>query len=465
MVIVQRNSKIEEKKALYSAGIYGVVHHKGYGAAVDIGTTTVVVSVFDMELGKAIGSRSETNHQVNFGSDVMMRIMHCTRGKYQILHEKIVSQIEEMIEGIFEENNISENINKMVVVGNTTMCHIFLGKDVSGLAGTPFKTAYKGRVVSHGKELGMKLYGDVEIVVMPGIAGHVGADAASVIMEQKLYAPDKIELAIDIGTNAEIILNNHGKIYVCSAAAGPAFEGKGIRCGIRAGIGAINSVKISKANGNIILGIISDSNAKADEKITGICGSGLVDAIAELLKIGILQSDGYIISREEAYRLGIKKELSDRINSDSEGNFFVLYSSDRIIGQKDIIITQNDIRNVQLAKGAIQAGVECLMEESGVSLNELEKFIVCGVFGKLIHQSSAVKFGLLPKLDNIPVTYCGNVAGNGAAHALLDNSFCNSFESKISGAVHIELADKKIFQNKFMNAMELKSWYYNSNNK
>ena len=460
MVIVQRNSKIEEKKAEYRVVNQSGEKDGGYGAAVDIGTTTVVVSVYDMIHGEAIGSRSETNCQVSFGSDVMMRVMHCTMGKAEILHKKIILQIENMIKAILEEHDVTGDVSKIVVVGNTTMCHLFLGMNVSGLAGAPFRPDYTGRMVSNGKKLGMNLFSNADIVVVQGIAGHVGADAASVIMEERLYEADKVQLAIDLGTNAEIILNNHGKIYVCSAAAGPAFEGKGIKSGIRAGAGAINSVKISKANGNIVLGVISDGFAKADERITGICGSGLVDIIAELLKIGIVKSDGYLVSCEEAEQAGIKAELSDRIKTDSDGNYFVLYSSDRIMGQRDIVITQKDIRNVQLAKAAIQAGAECLMEESGVKADDIEEFIVCGVFGKFIHQSSAVRFGLLPDFKNISVKYCGNAAGNGAAHALLDDKFCDSFENVISKVVHIELADKKSFQSKFMNAMELKSWYY-----
>lgn len=470
MVIVQRNAYIGEKRAEY---IYDDEKKKSlsdnenvnrYGVAIDIGTTTVVVSLYDMISGKLIDSKSETNSQVSYGGDVMMRIMHCGMGKSELLHEMIISQIEEMISAICKKNDTDENVSNMVVVGNTTMCHIFLGKDVSGLSGAPFKPSYTGRIECTGESLGMKKFPDAVIKVLPGIAGHVGADAASFLMEEKIYGEDKIQLGIDIGTNAEMILNNHGKIYVCSAAAGPAFEGKGIKCGKRASTGAIKSVKISKANGNIVLGVIAGTNGFGhDDKVTGICGSGLVDAIAELLKVGIIQSDGYLLSRDEAKSAAIKDELADRIDSDGEENYFLLYSSDRIVGQKDIVITQKDIRSVQLAKAAIQAGAECLMEENRITLDDLDEFIIGGVFGKFLNQSSAVNFGLFPKLNNIKITFCGNAAGNGAAHALLDEEFDKSFENHISKAVHIELADKKSFQSKFMNAMELKSWYYNSN--
>ena len=465
MVIVQRNSYIEEKKAEYNfkdniESVSDKDSLKRYGAAIDIGTTTVVVSVFDMTTGKLTGSKSETNCQVKYGSDVMMRIMHCGMGKSKLLHDMIISQIEDIISDIFKINEIDGELKEIVVVGNTTMCHMFLGKDVSGLSGAPFMPSYTGRIKCNGESIGMKSYPNSQIEVMPGIAGHVGSDAASFLMEEMLYTEDKIQLAVDIGTNAEIILNNHGKIYVCSAAAGPAFEGKGIKCGTRAVPGAVNSVKISKANGNIILGVISgDKGACHGDIVKGICGSGLVDAVSELLKTGIIQSDGYILSKEEARESGIRKELSERLLSDEDGNYFVLYSSGHIEGQKDIIITQKDIRSVQLAKAAIQAGAACLMDESGVTLDDLDEFIIGGVFGKFINQSSAVNFGLLPKLKDIDITYCGNAAGSGAAHALFDKGFSSSFEKYISKAVHIELADKKGFQNKFMNAMELKSWY------
>ena len=263
MVIVRKEKFNSEKSIQYISDKAEKTENKSgmedlkLGAAIDIGTTSIAVGLFDMENEILLGNLTQTNCQTKFGSDVMMRIMHCTNGKEQLLHDMMIEQIENIITVIIEQN-ISEKykayvVERMTVVGNTTMCHIFLNRDVTGLSGAPFSMAYKGIANVNSQEVGFKIYNISEIIVLPNIHSHVGADAMSVLCNEKLYKKDVNEIAIDIGTNAEIILNRHGDVYVTSTAAGPAFEGKGIYSGIRAGAGAINSVKISRVNGNITL--------------------------------------------------------------------------------------------------------------------------------------------------------------------------------------------------------------------
>jgi len=447
----------------------------GYGIAADIGTTTVAISLFSLGNNRYCGNITENNSQTELGADVMMRIMHANMGKGMLLHKMITEQLEDMAGRISEGVCSAGAIERMVVTGNTTMCHLFLGRDLRGMAGAPFKPAYKGSVNITGKEIGFKKYPDINIHVMPGVTAHVGADAVSALCSLELYSTDKIQLAIDIGTNAEIILNNKGRIYVCSAAAGPAFEGQGIKCGIRAGRGAINGIKITRTTGNIVLDVIDTDNVESgiskEELIPkGICGSGIVDAIAELLKTGVLKPDGYLMGCEEALQNGVKPSIAERIKKDKKGNSFVIYNKEKNYtgynGNKkeqdnrqfEIIITQNDIRNIQLAKAAIQAATEVLLEEAGISLDNIDEVKIAGVFGKFIHPDAAVLFGLYPDIDKDKMEFVGNAAGNGAAQALVDDNF-KKLALEYSGKMeHIELAGKNSFQEKFLNAMELKKW-------
>ena len=278
------------------------------------------------------------------------------------------------------------------------------------------------------------------------------ADAAAVLCKEKMYKTGINEIAIDIGTNAEILLNCSGKVFVTSTAAGPAFEGKGIRSGMRAAPGAINSVKISRVNGNIILGMLDDGKA---ENPRGLCGSGLIDAISELMKARLLKKDGYLLTREEALRQNVNINLCEHLKSDDkDGNCFILSE------ENNIVITQKDIRNVQLAKGAIQAGCEILLKKAGIGLNDINSIKIAGVFGKYIHVSQAMNFGLFPKYPE-KLEIVGNAAGDGAAMALFEDGFIDEMEKQVKKVHHVELAGEKDFQKKFMNAMELKEWYYN----
>ena len=279
------------------------------GFAVDIGTTTIAIAALDLKRKEVIGKVSYTNQQTTLGADVMMRIMHCQQGRGERLHNLVVEQIEQMAQELLLLYSEEISLKKCLffVVGNTTMCHLFLGKDVTGLAGYPFRPAYEGNYRCLGRDIGMKEFLEAQIIVLSGIAAHVGSDALAVVGAEKLYQKDHIQLAVDLGTNAEIILNDRGKIYACSTAAGPAFEGKGIACGMSAKEGAVSGVNISMGNGNLILQVIEGARAR------GICSSGLVDALAQFRKCRLMQEDGYLLSEEEARARGISDALCRRL--------------------------------------------------------------------------------------------------------------------------------------------------------
>lgn len=418
------------------------------GFAVDIGTTTIALAAMEWKSGKIIGRLSETNRQTKLGADVMMRIMHCLSGKGKQLHEIVVTQIEQMskkvLAGKISETDFDSHQFVFSVVGNTAMCHLFLNQDVTGLAGYPFQPGYTGNYHCTGKDIGMDFFGSAEIFVLSGIAAHVGSDALAVIGAENLFQKDKVQLAIDLGTNAEIILNKCGQLNVCSAAAGPAFEGKGVQCGMPAKEGAINGIKISSANGNIILEFIGGKTPR------GICGSGLVDAIAVLRKCRVLQPDGYLLSASEAKGQEIHPEICRQLVERNGQNAFLFYAD--VENGREIYLQQSDIRGVQLAKGAIQGGMQCLLSENQMKLSEVDEIVVAGVLGSCMRPANAVSIGLLP---DGKLRFAGNAAGKGAVRILTDKSFLSDMEQLARTIHHVELAQMADFQGHLMQGMKL----------
>ena len=462
-IIAAESGSQEQKTVSWNNSFSGMnSQDKGYYAAVDIGTTTLSIEVYDQS-GNYIGGSAEHNAQGKLGSDVMMRLMHASEGRQEMLHTMIRDQIYQLLRQILTKDPLVY-LRKVSVVGNTVMCHLFLNKDTTGLRGTPFRTAYQGSYRLYGKDLKWSACPDVEVLVLPGIAGHVGADTAAVFMAEQLWQEDRIQLVIDMGTNAEILLNHRGQVWVCSAAAGPAFEGKGISCGCRGGAGAVSGVRLNRANGNILLDLVPEP---VDGKLIprGICGSGLVDLIAELLDHKLLQPDGYLLSQSEAEELGIRRSLTRRLKESGGERRFILY--DPVIDKmtdmgKDkprcLYITQQDIRNFQLAKSAIQTGIALLCQKNNLDVSEIEDFRVAGVFGAFLHLDHAKASGLFPDIPAESIHFIGNAAGKGAAQALFDSNWIPSLEKKIPGIYHVELADQENFQSLFLQNMSLCTW-------
>jgi len=455
MVIFREQKKYEKNTAdetLWSAVRNSRTVFK-MGFAVDIGTTTIVVTAINPEQKKILGTLSHTNEQTKLGADVMMRIMHCMSGRRETLHNLVIKQVEEMAVQLWENENPKKVQGEQCyffVVGNTTMCHLFLDKSVEGLAGYPFVPAYQGNYCCMGKKIGMEVFSEAEICVLSGITAHVGADALSVIGAEKLYQKDKVQLAVDLGTNAEIVLNQKGKISVCSTAAGPAFEGRGVSCGMAAKDGAIAEVRIASGNGNIILGVL-----EGKEPI-GICSSGLVDLLAQLKRCKLLLKDGYLLRRSEAEKAGLPGELCNHLAVRKEQNAFLLCGEKE--GKKEIYLLQSDIRSLQLAKAAIQAGIISILAAAQISLKEVDEFVVAGVLGSCVRQASAIGIGLFPEAVSEKIIFAGNAAGKGAVLGVLDTDFSEKLERLAQKISHIEIAQERGFQDCLMNAMDIQRW-------
>lgn len=419
-----------------------------YGVAVDIGTTTVVVSMWRLSDGQMLAVDAMTNPQGAYGADVISRISFATENQdgCEILHGKVIEAINTVVGKFCEELNCGiSDVKKYVVVGNTTMSHLFLDIDPSSLAVAPFAPAFTGEVVTNCGTVGLSGTEDTEVIVVPNIAGHVGSDITAGIITTDLMECDKGHLFIDIGTNGEIVLSAKGRITACSTAAGPAFEGSSIKYGMRAAAGAIEKVFID--DDGVKISVIGNS------KPIGICGSGIIDAVGELIRCGVVDKSGRLLGKERLAKKGISKKILEHIeeSTDGAGYDFILFRGDK--KEDNVYITQKDVREVQLAKAAISAGISIMMQEIGLQKDEIEKISVAGAFGNYIRTESAVNMGLLPSIPLERIYAIGNSAGVGAAMVLLSEE-SRAETVKVSQTVeHMDLAEKKDFQDEYLKGM------------
>ncbi len=440
-------------------------------AAVDIGTTTIAAVIYRIEIDsenkkvlKCIGKTEEKNEQTIMGADVMMRLMNCMNGQKEALHLMLVSQIEKMLKKCIDEKGLYNKLKLICIEGNTLMTHLLLDEDVSGLAGAPFKMAYKGGKKLKAGMVGFKEISDADIYVMPNVGSFVGADAVAVMSELKMDEDNGIVLAADIGTNAEIMLSCHGKIYATSVAAGPAFEGFGMLCGKRAQPGTLTGMRMSNANGNIVLDVIPGNG----DKPTGICGAGYLKIINELKKHNIISEDGYIC--------GCKLELNNLIFKDRMVNYknqnaFILYSTKDCCGlnrkvyndignngaKEDITVEliQDDVRCFQMAKAAICAGALMLLEYANVKTEEVDKVFIAGMFGSSLDIDAVIDTGLLPVHEKNKYKVVGNVALEGCVHCLYSAKFRQKVEKLSEKAQRIELADDENFKKRYIESFKI----------
>ncbi|MDF2654676.1 MAG: corrinoid activation/reration protein [Bacillota bacterium] len=416
-----------------------------YGVAFDIGTTTVVGMLWDLTNTRLVDVTSRTNPQSTYGADVISRITYSMESQehLMLLRDKVRTCLNEMIAEFHTRHLIEPaDIFKATVVGNTTMSHLFLGLSPSTLALAPFEPAFSGPVEKSAVELGLTMNEAAKVYVLPNIAGHVGSDIVGVILASGIQELSGVRLAIDIGTNGEIVLSDNGRMLVCSTAAGPAFEGARIYQGMRAAKGSIEGVSIEEEN--VIIKVIENTEP------IGICGSGLIDAVAVMLDAGIINYKGNILSGEDAVKQGIHSELAERLRKGKNGNEFVLAWKE---AEEDIVITQKDIREVQLAKGAVYGGIIILMQCLGVSLSQLEEIMLAGAFGSYINKKSILRIGMLPNVEENKISHIGNAAGVGACMALLSETERIKAYVQSEDAEHIELALHPDFQREYINAM------------
>lgn len=440
-----------------------------YGIAFDMGTTTVEAALVELESAEICGVLRERGAAKVFGADVMSRLTVALRGeKTRIqIQNTILTQMDAMIEKLFHDQGISpEEICRVTLAGNTVMMHLTLGLSVESLGKAPFASQYKGCKEMTAGCLGLQgLRGDTPVLGLPVIKEHVGADALSGMIHLGMdYKKDAI-LFVDIGTNGEIALCRDGQAYVCSTAAGPVFEGAGIRGGRVAGPGVVTHVEL--ADGQITLQTYETMRA---ETVQGICGSGVMDAMAVLLEAGLLSPEGMIYSEEELKQRGVDYALQRHVVSTPEGREAVLHAANEKIlaaargnpalfmsmrGQdvSYVAIDQKSVRNFQLGKSAIRTGIDILLEIADVRPEELDRVYLAGAFGDVLRISSAARLGLWPAIPENRIRSVGNAALKGAIQALCSEEIRMRSQDLAVRAIHVSLANHPAFESRFIENM------------
>lgn len=420
----------------------------GYGIAFDIGTTTVVGYLVDLKTGKDLSALAKTNPQVIHGDDVISRIEFVQKRKDGLkkLQEEIVNTLNEIVRETTQRAGINKNnIYETVIVGNTCMHHLFLGLNPSNIAPSPYIPVIKENLSLKAKDIPeLALDPLANIFTLPNISAFVGADIVGGVLSTSMWMEEKIVLFVDLGTNGEVVLGSKKKLWACSTAAGPAFEGARISSGMRAVEGAIDKVKITNKSVNW--------RTINNVKVKGLCGSGLIDLIAEMFKIGLINKSGKLINRENC-QSGISEEIKKRIIKEREGNKFLLVKNDEAEGGKPIYLTQRDIREVQLAKAAIYAGIKILLKEVGISPEDIQEILLAGAFGNFINKESARRIGLIPHLPLRRIKFIGNAAGTGAEIALLSKKMREVSQEISKKVKYVELSSRSDFQEEFIKAM------------
>ncbi|MCD4673560.1 MAG: ASKHA domain-containing protein [Anaerolineaceae bacterium] len=406
------------------------------GLAVDIGTTKIAAYLVNLETGETIAKTGAMNPQVAYGEDVVSRIAYVNEGPDQkrVMQQVLVDTLNEVVASLCEESGLrQEQIVDAVMVGNTAIHHLFLGLPVMQLGMSPFIPAVSQAVQVPAAELGLQIAPGANIYLPPNIAGYVGADHVSVQLVTRLLDEKRTVIACDIGTNTEISIIHQGQVWSCSCASGPAFEGAHISAGMRAAPGAIERVKILDDGLHI--------NTIEDQPPVGICGSGILDAISEMLSAGMLKSSG-ALDRDHPM---VRKEAR-------KGD--VLLAAADTTGHKlEIVVTRSDINEIQLAKGAIRAGIDVLMETAGVGNEEVDAFILAGAFGTYIDVDSGINIGMFPPLARHKFSQVGNAAGIGAKQMLVSTGMRAMAEAIARKVDYIELTTYPRFTHKFAKAM------------
>lgn len=411
-----------------------------YGAAVDIGTTTVVLYVYDMTNGKFINTYSDLNGQISAGADVISRINHAANKKgIHELNGKIIHTLNNLVQRAeFEIPNLKENLYNITLCGNSTMQHLFIGLRPDNLGINPFTSITKDYIEFYGRDINLNCNEKCKIIFLPLLGGFVGADTTAVLLTVDEEFKDR--LIIDLGTNGELAIGNINKYYVASTACGPALEGGNIECGMRGTEGAIEKVKIE--NNNVLLNVIGNTEP------SGICGSGIIDVVAELIRNKIIDNAGRMLSYDEYKQMNPYSKLSDRLVELNGINSFVLYEKNN----KVIYINQKDVRQIQLAKSSIYSGCMALLSAYGKRIEDVDDIFVAGAFGSYIDVKNAVYIGLLPNAFS-KIKTIGNGAGKGAAMFLLDKNMRNKCNKIVSNTTHYELANDENFTSGYLNNM------------
>ena len=424
------------------------LHDRAFGIAFDIGSTTVAGHLCDLLTGDVLASAGEMNPQIRFGEDLMSRVSYVmlNAGSERELTRAVRGCLAKLTAELARAVEIDRReILEVTLVGNPIMHHLLLGIDPTPLGGAPFSLAVDEAVRIPARDIGIPVHPGARAYILPCIAGHVGADTAGVLLSEAPYLGDEVNLIVDVGTNAEIVLGNRDRLLAASSPTGPAFEGAQISSGQRAAPGAVERVRIDAETLEPRLRVIgndawSDEAGFAEVQVTGVCGSGIIEAIAELHLAGVLTTDGTID--------GALAERSSRVVPDGRTFSYVLWR-----GEPELVITQNDVRQIQLAKAALHAGCALLMEHYGIE--RVDRIRLAGAFGTHIDPVHALVLGLVPDCDPERVTAAGNAAGTGARIALLNRGARAEIEDVVRRVEKIETAVEPRFQEHFVNAMAI----------
>ena len=426
-----------------------------YGIAIDVGSTTIAAHLCDLSSGEVVAAAGAMNPQIRFGEDLMSRVswVMMNPGGEKELTDIVRGAINDLASDVARQAGITrEDILEATFVGNPIMHHLLLGISPLELGGAPFALATDSALTLWATEIDFAIHRNARIYVLPCIAGHVGADAAGVVLAERPDLSDAMTLLVDIGTNAEIVLGNRSRLLACSSPTGPAFEGAQISCGQRAAPGAIERVRIDAATLEPRVKVIgcdlwSDepgfAAATAATGVTGICGSGIIEVIAELYLAGVIRHDGTVDGGLAA--------RSPRIRSDGRTFAYHLYPG--ADGRAPLCITQNDVRAIQLAKAALYAGVRLLMER--LNIDHVDRIRLAGAFGSHIDVKYAMVLGMIPDCALDKVSSAGNAAGTGARIALLDQRTRTTVEGLVRRIEKIETAVAPRFQEFFVEAMAI----------
>lgn len=421
-----------------------------YGLAIDIGSTTIAANLINLTNGDVAATDGLMNPQIRFGEDLMSRVSYVLmkpEGAGEMT-EVVREGINDLIARLAKEADIDSNdIVDVTIAGNPIMHHLFLGLNPIELGSAPFALVTDAALNLSAAELDLDINSGATVYVLPCIAGHVGADAAAMILSEEPYLLDEISLVVDVGTNAEIVLGNKERLLACSSPTGPAFEGAQISCGQRAAPGAIERVRIDPESLDVRFSVIGSDLWSDDPQfeeairafgVTGICGSGIIEVVAEMYLAGVITQDGVVD--------GSLAAKSDRVLAEGRTFSFLLHD-----GPQRIVVTQNDVRQIQLAKAALYAGVKLLLDRAG--LEKVDRIRLAGAFGSHIDPKYAMVLGLIPDCALEHVDSAGNAAGTGARIALLNKAGRAEIETVARTIEKIETAVEPKFQDYFVDAM------------
>jgi len=411
-----------------------------FGISVDIGTTKLALYLVDLLTGEVIEKVGEMNPQIAYGEDVVSRIAYATQNEdgRKTLQVTLANTLNKLLGEVCRRSGINTwQVVDAVIVGNTAMHHLFAGLPVEQLVFAPYVPAINEPVDIRASAIAIEMAPGAYIHMLPNIAGYVGADHSAVILSTELWKTDQTVMAIDVGTNTEISLVSNGSLLSCSCASGPAFEGAHITNGMRAAPGAIERVQI--IDGSIKIFTIDD------ELPVGICGSGILDVVAEMKAAELMDERGALIEGQLNIRRGKKDKLE-----------FLLVPREFSGHDRDIAVSRTDVNEIQLAKAAIRAGQEILLDKAGISAEDIDEIIIAGAFGTYIDVPNAISVGMFPDIPVQKFRQVGNAAGMGATQALISNKHRRLIKDVIRDVEYVELTTYENFQREFVKAMYLR---------